>query len=202
MRITNLTKNSDTYTSNAYIVLGEWNTLDDINTLIDTGRDRKVMERLESVNTGVGKTRIEQIVLTHSHYDHSSMLPELAKRYNPDVYAYSKSLNDQYDLEYCVKYKTIIRIADTDCNLIHSPFHSSDSICILCREAGILFSGDVPLVNISGSGAYSNSYYDFLKYLYNSGIETVYPGHGEPIDNNVKYRLKESADKVKKVLGK
>ena len=40
MRVSNLTAEADLYTSNAYLVRGDWNALDDVNTLVDVCRNR------------------------------------------------------------------------------------------------------------------------------------------------------------------
>ena len=71
MKIINLTENSTVYTSNVYLVLGSWNSLSDVNTLFDVGRDPNILEILNNTSTGFGKKRVEQVVLTHSHYDHT-----------------------------------------------------------------------------------------------------------------------------------
>ena len=42
MKIVNLTQGSAVYTSNAYLLTGTWNAIPDVNTLVDTGRDKKL----------------------------------------------------------------------------------------------------------------------------------------------------------------
>ena len=71
MKIMNLTKNSKMYTSNVFLVLGAWKTVDDVNTLIDVGRDKSIIRKIENINTGLGKKKIDQVILTHSHSDHA-----------------------------------------------------------------------------------------------------------------------------------
>ncbi|MBW2031379.1 MAG: hypothetical protein JRJ31_20155 [Deltaproteobacteria bacterium] len=46
MRIVNLTSDSNTYTSNVYLLLGDWRAMDDVNTLVDVGRDQGVTEKM------------------------------------------------------------------------------------------------------------------------------------------------------------
>jgi len=46
MKITNLTADSKLYTSNVFLVLGEWNTIDDITTLIDVGYDLSIINKI------------------------------------------------------------------------------------------------------------------------------------------------------------
>lgn len=59
MRILNLTEKSNNYTSNVYMVLGTWNTLEDLTTLIDVGNDSSVISRIENFNTGLGKKKLD-----------------------------------------------------------------------------------------------------------------------------------------------
>jgi len=37
MKIINLTRDSNTYTSNVYLLLGDWKGIDDVNAMIDVG---------------------------------------------------------------------------------------------------------------------------------------------------------------------
>ena len=74
------------YSSNVYLVLGDWNRIEDINTLVDVGSDPAILDRLEEMHTGVGKKKVEQVVLTHSHSDHTAMLPLIRERYKPTVF--------------------------------------------------------------------------------------------------------------------
>ncbi|MCK4542235.1 MAG: hypothetical protein KAU17_08380, partial [Spirochaetales bacterium] len=64
MRVINLTENSSTYTANVYFVRGSWNAIDDVNTLVDVGRDSKIIERIDAISGGVGKKKIDQVILT------------------------------------------------------------------------------------------------------------------------------------------
>ena len=89
MKITNLTENHSMYTSNVYFVGSNLNIIEDRNTLIDVDRDTTIIERIDAVSSGVGKNKIDQVILTHSHYDHASFLPLIRKLYNPVVYAFS-----------------------------------------------------------------------------------------------------------------
>ena len=93
MKLLNLTENSNIYTSNVYLGTGTWNTLTDINTLIDVGRDVSIIDKINNASTGVGKHKVEQVILTHSHYDHAGILSLVKKEFNCKVFAFSKSLD-------------------------------------------------------------------------------------------------------------
>lgn len=70
MKVFCLGGNDNNYSCKAYLILGDWNSLNDVNTLVDVGVDDWIVHEIEGVSTGVGKRPVEQIILTHSHYDH------------------------------------------------------------------------------------------------------------------------------------
>ena len=53
MKIINLTSDSDIYTSNVYFLLGDWKAVDDINTLIDVGRDPSIIEKIKHLDSKI-----------------------------------------------------------------------------------------------------------------------------------------------------
>jgi hypothetical protein len=61
MKIINLFTKGTQYTSNVYLVTGTWNTLADVNTLIDTGRDPAILPTLMAASTGVGKNELSRL---------------------------------------------------------------------------------------------------------------------------------------------
>lgn len=194
MKVDNLTSHSEVYTSNVYLLTGDWNTLNDLNTLIDVGRDPSILEKIDSASTGVGKQRIEQVVLTHSHYDHASLLPVIKKIYNPKVFAASPIL--AY-VDVILKGGEILKIADREFEVIYTPGHSNDSICLYCEEEEVLFAGDSPLVIIAKDNTYEEAFINALEYIVTKKIETMYFGHGEPLKVNCKKTLLNSLENAK-----
>jgi glyoxylase-like metal-dependent hydrolase (beta-lactamase superfamily II) len=177
MKVTSLRSNESIYTCNAYLVLGTWKAIQDINTLIDIGTDGSIIDEIELVNTGVGKKPVEQIIFTHCHFDQTGGLKQLKDKYNPKVYAFTyfegvdELLNDGQTM----------KIGDREFEVIHLPGHSSDSICLYCKEDEILFSGDAPLRIMTAGGSYSADFIDGLENLMRHPIRTIYPGHDGPI---------------------
>lgn len=178
MKVTNLTHGSKIYTSNVYLGTGTWNTMSDVNTLIDVGRDTMIFEKIFDYSTGVGKHKVEQIILTHSHYDHAEILSSVKKEFHAKVLAFSKSLDG---VDHYLKGGEIIQIGDLSFEVIHAPGHSSDSICLYNREEKILFSGDNPLVINTDEGEYDEAYIEVMRRLSKLPVEKIYPGHGRPI---------------------
>lgn len=177
MKVMQLTKNRDIYTCNSYLLLGDWNRLDDVNTLIDPGTDGSVIEQIERLSTGCGKKGVEQVILTHEHFDHAGGAAEVKKNYNCPVLAFKPGKGVDGVLRNGQK----LVVGDRTLEVIHAPFHSNDSICLYCAEEGLLFSGDTPLRISMEWGSYSQDFVNFLTRLSNVKLEAVYSGHDEPL---------------------
>ena len=195
VKIYNLTENSGIYTSNVYLVTGSWNTLDDSNTLIDVGRDFSILERIFELPTGVGKKQVDKVVITHNHYDHTSMLPNVKKVFNPRVYAYSTSLEGVDEI---LGNNDCIRIGDRMFTVIHTPGHSSDSICLFCEEDGVLFCGDAPLMIKSAESTYEESFIRVMERLCRYNVNAIYFGHGKPMLSVCNNALHDSLKNIRK----
>jgi hydroxyacylglutathione hydrolase len=71
-------------------------------------------------------------------------------------------------------------------DLIRTPGHTPDSICLYNRDEGILISGDT-ILNMRGRGELNNfctdceKIKDSFQKLLPLKVQTVYPGHGEPL---------------------
>jgi len=174
VKIINLTENSKLYTSNVFLVLGDWNTIDDVNTLIDVGSDENIINKIENINTGLGKKKVDQVIITHNHSDHAALLPIIKEVFNPKIYAFDSHLKG---VDQVLWDGYVLRIGEKQFEVFHTPIHSSDSICLFCREGGILFAGDTPIPNDLQMDISKNSY--SAKFLENwDFVKTIYFGHG------------------------
>ena len=193
MKVVNLTENSQLYTSNAYLVTGSWNTLEDINTVIDAGRDPATIEVINRASTGVGKKKVEQLIITHNHYDHTGMIMKMKAAFKPEVLAFSSNVTL---VDRVLKNGEILSIADASFEVIHMPGHSTDSICLYCKEEKVLFAGDSPLVIKTTEGAYDESFVSVLKRLARLPIEAIYFGHGSPLTDKCNEVLRRSLKNI------
>lgn len=194
MKIINLSEDRKIYTSNVYLVTGDWNKLSDINALIDVGRDPAILDKIDQASTGVGKKRIQKVVLTHSHYDHATLLPVIKKRYNPKTYAASTVLEN---IDIVLKGGERLKIGDQEFEVIYTPGHSIDSICLYCKKAKVLFAGDTPLVIRTKDTTYEKNFIKALEEISTKEIETIYFGHGEPLMGGCKKVLLNSLKNAK-----
>lgn len=198
VKIYNLTENSSVYTSNVFLITGTWNAIEDVNSLVDVGRDLSILEKIFEISTGVGKKQVEKVVLTHNHYDHTSMLQNVKTVFNPRVYAYSKSLEG---VDRILKDNETIRMGDRYFEVIHTPGHSSDSICLFCAEDGVLFSGDTPVIIRSTDSTYETGFIKAMERLCRREVKAIYFGHGEPMLEGCSAVLRRSLDNIRAGMG-
>lgn len=181
VRVKLLDKKLAIYTCNSYLILGEWNRLEDLNTLIDPGTDGSIVEQIDRVPTGCGKRPVEQIILTHNHFDHAGGVPLLKKRYGARVLAFCAGP----DVDELIEDGQCLRVADGYLDVIHTPEHSSDSICLFHRESGSLFSGDTPLRNRIEHGSPSVESLLTLEKLAELKIRIAYTGHNGTVSGGL-----------------
>jgi glyoxylase-like metal-dependent hydrolase (beta-lactamase superfamily II) len=172
-------KDDRLYSSYAYLLLGNWNRLEDVNTLVDVGATGFVLESIAKINTGVGKIPVEQVILTHGHFDHAGGLPAVKARYNPRIFAYTQINGGSEKL----KDGEALRAGDQELEVIHIPVHSQDSICLYGEREGVLFSGDTPLRIMTPGGTYPASFLTALERLVKLEINRIYAGHDGLIEN-------------------
>ncbi len=187
-------KGSDTiYSSNAFLVLGEWNAVSDVTTLVDVGADPAMADALDHINTGVGKKKIDRVVLTHTHSDHTLNLNLLRKRYHHEVLAFSPYFEG---VDRVLKNGEMIRMGERWFEVIHMPGHSDDSIVLYNSDEGVLFAGDTPLVINSPGGTYNQGFVQALKALCRKHVKVVYSGHGDPLWKGAREVLRHSLENV------
>lgn len=195
MKIVNLTANSTVYTSNVYLVTGSWNTLSDLNTLVDVGRDPAIFQMIEEASTGVGKKKIDQVILTHNHYDHAELLKAIKDTYHPNVLAYS---NSNPHVDRVLSDGEWIKMGEHDFQVIHATGHSGDSICLYNPEKGVLFAGDTPLDIKAPYHSYDEKFIAVIERLSKLDIKTIYFGHGSEMRNHCNATIMRSLNNISK----
>jgi glyoxylase-like metal-dependent hydrolase (beta-lactamase superfamily II) len=189
MRILRLENSGQIYTSEVYLVLGGTSRLEDLNTLVDVGQDPAILASLERAPTGVGKWPVEQVVLTHGHSDHCALLPLIREAFHPRVFAFSPSIQG---VDGRLRDGDQIKMGDEYFEVIHTPGHSSDSICLYNETEGVLFAGDSPLPIASFGGTYEAGFLAALDKLCARDVRRIYFGHGAPLAERCNQRLRES----------
>jgi glyoxylase-like metal-dependent hydrolase (beta-lactamase superfamily II) len=189
MRILILESSCQINTSQVYLVLGDTSRLADVNTLVDVGQDPAILASIERVPTGVGNWPVEQVVLTHSHSDHCALLPRIREAFRPKVFAFSPNIDG---IDGLLRDGDTVTMGDGEFEVIHTPGHSSDSICLYNQAEGVLFAGDSPLLITSASGTYEAGFLAALGKLCARDVRRIYFGHGAPLTERCNERLRES----------
>jgi len=189
MRIVTLESSGLVYTSQVYLVLGSASALEDVNTLVDVGQDPAVLASLARAPTGVGKWPVEQVVFTHNHSDHCALLPRIREAFHPKVLAYSPSIGG---VDRLLRDGDTVKMGDEIFEVIHTPGHSSDSICLYNQSEGVLFAGDYTLPITSPAGTYEEGFCAALDKLCARDVRRIYFGHGAPLTERCNERLRES----------
>ncbi|MGC8770445.1 MAG: MBL fold metallo-hydrolase [Brevinematia bacterium] len=207
---------SNKSSSHVYLVKGS-----NKNILIDTGTKSnfsRIVEALSKISLKV--TDIHLVVCTHEHYDH---IGGISFFYNHSILAADRfaatkiELQDEYVIhsvyhgEEVEKTKinlwlenlVVFDIGNYKLKVIHTPGHTSGSICLYEMTKNFLFSGDTifnggVISKISDSGSYGD-YINSLERLSCYKITKIFPGHGK-ICLDPENSIKESIEKAKKKL--
>ncbi len=189
------------YSCVSYWVLGENNTSADRNTLVDTGSSHPAslayfLREMALMSKGIGKQAVEQVILTHSHFDHTGGLPGIDSQFGPETYAWLP----QGRCHQPVHDGQAVVVGDQVGTLLHTPGHSDDSLCVYLPATGTLFSGDTLYRITDQLGAYPKAYVDTLERLAGLRIQAIYPGHGQPILSAAMGFIRGCLDNVRQSL--
>lgn len=123
--------------------------------------------------------RVKFIINTHTHFDHILGNEQVLAITNCQIVQHENSM-DRHDI--AVKDGDRIRVGNIVIDILHTPGHSKDSICLIV-DSKIIFTGDTLFVGNCGRidlpGGNVNEMYDsLLRRIIKLNDElTVYPGH-------------------------
>lgn len=161
------------------------------------GKTKQIVDFIKKNNL-----RVEKIVLTHSHYDHIKDLEEITKFFPIEVIIHEEEyplvIDNEKNLslflgEDCIKNPYIIKwqkVKDQEIfycgkqkiKIIHTPGHTTGSICLYIEKNNILFSGDTLFCGSVGRTDFPTGDIDMLdkslKKIFSLPEETIFfPGH-------------------------
>jgi len=124
--------------------------------------------------------RIEKILLTHAHFDHTGALDELAGLTKAQVYVHRDDIGDIKQPAIATEDGTAIAVGGVEIKCMHTPGHTPGSQCFLVD--GSVLTGDTLFVDGCGRvdlpGGSPGKMIESLRRL--AGLShdiVVYPGH-------------------------
>lgn len=162
--------------ANCYLLVSE-NEL----AVIDPGDEaERILNEIKQL-----KANPKQIIITHCHPDHVSAVPEVKKQTNAKILIHEKERQfSNCQADEFLKEKDKTKIGNVFLEVIHTPGHTSGSICLLGNN--FIFTGDTLFENgygrtdlPGGSDEQMQSSLKRLSALLKPNM-MVYPGHGNP----------------------
>jgi len=118
------------------------------------------------------------IVVTHNHPDHAPLANPLGRRLQVPCYGYGPS--PEFSPDITIGQGDSIKVGDLIVEVLHTPGHASDHVCLLCGRA--LFTGDHIMGGSSVMVEDMTAYLESLRRLREIPLDLLYPGHGETMD--------------------
>ncbi len=173
--ISNLADGVDAFTSNAFLVAG------DRPTLVDTGANFDAVAAVDERGA-----EPERIVLTHTHPDHVGNLGALRDAFDPEILAFDPDAGDREIAD-----GERVEIGDHDYEVLYTPGHKDDHVCLYAPEPGICFAGDLVFERgfgrtdlPEGDRATLIESIDRLADRVGPDLRTLHPGHGPSVTDD------------------
>ena len=202
------------FDGNVYLIL------DKRPILVDTGM--MAGPTLKNIKKFIDPGKIEMIVLTHCHHDHSGAAPALKEATGARLLLSEKEAGAVGDDMACVAYLFGQQAADykVDATLkegmvldtgewklrvLETPGHSPGSLCLYEEKEKVLFSGDTvfPDGNIGRTDMFGGNTPELVRSIERLtalDVKTMYPGHMEVTSRDVNRQIQMSLRFAKSVL--
>ena len=153
---------------------------------------------LEALLDAVAGETVSHIVVTHSHSDHSSLVPRLKAATGAPVHGLGREaspnrdggemLDAGFDLGFrpdlTLRHGDVIAGHGWTLEAVHTPGHTSDHLALALAEEQALFSGDHVMAWATSVVAPPDGnmadYFASLRLLLDRDDEVYWPGHGPP----------------------
>jgi glyoxylase-like metal-dependent hydrolase (beta-lactamase superfamily II) len=156
--------------------------------VIDPGpQDPQHIERI----LAEAEDRLDAVLATHTHPDHSPAAAALAKASGAAVMGRLPPADGRQDATFAPT-KVLndgdgVRVGTLKLRALHTPGHASNHLCFLLESEGLLFTGDHLMqgstVVIAPPDGNMKHYLDSLARLQREPVKRIAPGHGEVIED-------------------
>jgi glyoxylase-like metal-dependent hydrolase (beta-lactamase superfamily II) len=194
------------HSSNVYVLAGDY------LTLVDPGNDYTIFAELEKL--GYNLLDIKKIVLTHGHRDHCMGVFEML-RFPPvmegktvEIIMHAGGPAEFKEMTTAAGFPPtevtggeMLELSGFQWEVIHTPGHTIDGICLYHEPTKTLISGDVVLPDSiedadKAAGGRLDHYLYGLKQLMKKDVAHVLPGHGVPVAVTGKRTLEDTYEGV------
>jgi glyoxylase-like metal-dependent hydrolase (beta-lactamase superfamily II) len=198
------------FSSNIYLIQGDY------LSLIDAGNDYTAFMQLFEL--GLKPWEIKKVVLTHGHVDHCMGIIELFRGYPQQAQEVEVILHEAGPREFKEIINGVCRVTEVrggetielnglELEVIHTPGHTLDSICLYHPPTYTMFTGDTVMPHAMAEpdkegGGRMDHYLYALRTLRKREISYILPGHGGVVANNGKKVVDDTYDGlIKKIIG-
>lgn len=203
----------ETLSSNIYVIMGQY------ATIVDPGNDYTAFMDLFKLQLRPEDMR--KVVLTHGHPDHAMGAFELLRSYPglvqgggfemilheaapPQLKEVVKEFGSRVTE---VRGGETLELSGTEWEVIHTPGHTIDGICLYHPSTKTVFTGDMVLPDAVGApdpyaGGSLEHYLFGLRALLRRDVENVLPGHGRPVAGEGQKVIEDTYESVMmKIIG-
>ena len=194
------------FDGNVYLVL------DEKPILVDAGM--MAGPTLKNIKKFIDPAKIELIVLTHCHHDHSGAAPALKEATGARLMLSEKEVGcigdelasvaylfgqqaPEYKVDETLKEGMVLDIGEWKLEVMETPGHSTGSLCLYERTEKVLFSGDTvfPDGNIGRTDMFGGSTDELarsIQRLTELDVRVMYPGHMDITSQEVNRQIQMS----------
>jgi glyoxylase-like metal-dependent hydrolase (beta-lactamase superfamily II) len=201
------------FSSNVYVVEGTY------LSIVDPGNDYTSL--IDLFRQGYKPADVKKVVVTHGHRDHAMGVFDLLRSY-PTILenggfelilheASPPELKDMVRKSGCrvteVRGGETLEISGLDWEVIHTPGHTLDGICLYHPPSKTVFSGDTVLPHAMAepdedAGGRLDHYLFGVRELLGKDIKNVLPGHGFPVVSSGRKVIEETYEGLMlKIIG-
>ena len=142
---------------------------------------------IDSLQAALAGRRLEWILVTHTHGDHSPAAAVLAKQTGAVLIGLApinQAHNDQtFQPQRLFQHGEVLNFGEYVLEIIHTPGHVSNHFCYLLQEEGLLFTGDHILQGTTSvilpPDGDMGDYMASLQRLLDYPLQALAPGHGD-----------------------
>ena len=136
--------------------------------------------------------KVEAILLTHEHADHTAAALPLQQKFNAPIYAKFPTIN-KAPIDHRLASHDMLYFTTATCQVIKTPGHTKNHICFYFNQENALFCGDTLFAagvgNVHDKSANIDALFMTVTHLKHLPPQTkIYPGH-DYFENNLLFAL-------------